>query len=78
MVVSQKYQGDTTMRNKGQDDTVRHDVIQRYCPRRSENVIMLRTYGETPRLQCMNYDLCDCEKDTLCGCSESPEPQAEG
>jgi hypothetical protein len=28
---------------------------------------MLRTYGEVNRLQCMNYDLCDSQKDSFCG-----------
>ena len=47
--------------------TVQHDVIQRYCPKRGENVVMLRTFGETPRLQCMGYDNCDLQKDPFCG-----------
>ena len=54
------------MRHKPNDMPVRHEVIQRYCPKCGDNVIMLRTYGEISRLQCMSYDLCDCHKDEFC------------
>ncbi len=66
------------MREKKQDDTIRHEVIQRYCPRRGENVVMLRTFGEVTRLQCMNYDLCDCDKDDFCGGADGSQRKAEG
>ncbi len=43
------------------------DVIQRYCPRRGENVVMLRSYDEGCHIECMNYDSCRLEKDGFCG-----------
>ncbi len=55
------------MNEKTKNANIRHEVIQRYCPKRGENVVMLRTYGEVNRLQCMNYDLCDSQKDSFCG-----------
>jgi hypothetical protein len=63
-------------RNQGQ--TIRHEVIQRYCPRHGDNVIMLRTFGESPRLQCMNFDLCDCDKDAFCDGAEGRETPVSG
>ena len=66
------------MRDQNRDKTIRHEVIQRYCPRHGENVVMLRTFGEVTRLQCMNFDLCNCEKDTFCGGADSSENRAEG
>ena len=39
------------MNKKKQNANIRHEVIQRYCPKRGENVVMLRTYGEVNRLQ---------------------------
>ena len=43
------------------------EVIQRYCPKRGENVVMLRTVGEDRRIQCLQYDACDHPKDPSCG-----------
>ncbi len=54
------------MSHKSSDTPIRHEVIQRYCPQCGDNVIMLRTYGEVPRLQCMSYDLCDRSKTEFC------------
>ncbi len=60
------------------DTTIHHEVIQRYCPKRGENVVMLRTFGEVNRLQCMNYDLCDSKKDHFCGGRETQDDRTEG
>ena len=56
--------------------TVRHDVIQRYCPKCGENVVMLRTFGETCRLQCMSFDTCGKQKDPFCGGTQNGSPTA--
>lgn len=55
------------MSEKKEARTVHTDVIERYCPKRKENVIMLRTYGKTPHLRCLSYDTCEMEKDAFCG-----------
>ncbi|MBE6637604.1 MAG: hypothetical protein E7618_07375 [Ruminococcaceae bacterium] len=52
---------------KNWEKGVPFDVIERYCPKQGENVIMLRTYGEDGRLSCTRYEACQKEKDTLCG-----------
>ncbi len=66
------------MNKKKQNANIRHEVIQRYCPKRGENVVMLRTYGEVNRLQCMNYDLCDSQKDGFCGGADGENATVEG
>ncbi len=66
------------MSEKKYNGTVQHDVIQRYCPKRGDNVVMLRTFGETPRLQCMGYDNCDLPKDPFCGGEESGSENKSG
>ena len=66
------------MIEKKQNANIRHEVIQRYCPKRGENVIMLRTFGEVNRLQCMNYDLCDSQKDSFCGGVDETRSSADG
>lgn len=58
--------GTTVMNKKNENYPPRRDVLQRYCPKRGENVIMLRTYGETPTLQCFGYENCQYEKDDFC------------
>lgn len=55
------------MNEKKQNRPIHTDVIQRYCPKRGENVIMLRTYGKNAHLQCISYDTCEREKDAFCG-----------
>ena len=55
------------MKEKNNKCSGHKDVIQRYCPGRGENVVMLRTYDDGCHLECMNYDNCRLEKDKLCG-----------
>ena len=58
--------GTTAMNEKNDNYPPHRDVIQRYCPKRGENVIMLRTYGETPSLRCCGYESCRYDKDDFC------------
>ena len=46
---------------------VRQEVVQRYCPKHGENVVMLRSVGETRQFECLNYERCDLPKDSFCG-----------
>ena len=55
------------MRNKNSSERGRRDVIERYCPKQGENVIMLRSYGENGTLTCTHYEACNKEKDMFCG-----------
>ena len=59
------------MKEKKSGREEHRDVIQRYCPRRGENVIMLRSVGENNRLECMSYDSCQLRKDKFCGGEDS-------
>ena len=52
---------------RNREKGVPFDVIERYCPKQGENVIMLRTYGEHGHLSCTRYDVCQKEKDDRCG-----------
>lgn len=65
------------MREKKPSKSVQTDVIERYCPKRGENVIMLRTYGKSPRLRCVSYDTCEMEKDSFCGSGASKRAAKE-
>ncbi len=49
------------------NDTCRYEVVERYCPRCEENVIMRKTFGKNAGLKCMNYEKCDKSKDAFCG-----------
>ena len=55
------------MREKNRSRKENRDIIERYCPRRGENVVMTRTCGEHPHTECMDYASCPLEKDRLCG-----------
>ena len=55
------------MNEKEKKNRAHRDVIQRYCPRRGENVIMLRTYDDGYHTECMHYDICEMKKDKFCG-----------
>ncbi len=55
------------MKEKNTKYSGHKDVIQRYCPGRGENVVMLRTYDDGCHLECMSYDNCRLEKDSFCG-----------
>ncbi len=52
---------------KNKKNDARYDVIERYCPKCGENVIMRRTYGLKTELKCMNYENCTHSKDDFCG-----------
>ncbi|MBQ7124889.1 MAG: hypothetical protein IJO00_00865 [Clostridia bacterium] len=43
------------------------DVIERYCPQKGENVIMIRSHGRGNKIECTNFEKCNLEKDELCG-----------
>ena len=48
------------------NELTRYEVVERYCPKCRENVVMRRTFGKTPSFQCMNYDKCVENKDGFC------------
>lgn len=58
------------MNENNEKNQVRSDIIERYCPKRGENVVMRRTFGVNTTMSCMNYDKCDKEKDAFCGANE--------
>ncbi len=43
------------------------EVIERYCPRRKENVILLRSYDGGFHTECVELKSCMLKKDKLCG-----------
>ena len=49
------------------EHTENREVIQRYCPRKGENVVMIRIIGTDRRPKCMNYDTCPVRTDGICG-----------
>ena len=55
------------MKENNRNRNENRDIIERYCPRRGENVVMTRTCGEHPHTECMDYSSCPYEKDRLCG-----------
>ena len=44
----------------------RCDIVERYCPKRKQNVKMMRTQGVNTSFKCMNYADCKEKKDVLC------------
>ena len=52
--------------NEKNNDACRYEVVERYCPRCEENVIMRKIFGNKPALKCMNYDKCTEIKDGFC------------
>ena len=48
-------------------ETGRYEVVERYCPRCGENVIMRKTFGKNAALKCMNVEKCEQIKDSFCG-----------
>jgi predicted RNA-binding Zn-ribbon protein involved in translation (DUF1610 family) len=48
-------------------ETGRYEVVERYCPRCGENVIMRKTFGKNAALKCMNFEKCEQIKDSFCG-----------
>ena len=57
--------------NENKKESCRYEVVERYCPKCRENVIMRKTFGKNAALKCMNYENCEHSKDLFCG--ESPE-----
>ncbi|MBE6582904.1 MAG: hypothetical protein E7648_06550 [Ruminococcaceae bacterium] len=53
--------------NENKKETGRYEVVERYCPKCGENVIMRKTFGKNPALKCMNYENCEQSKDSFCG-----------
>lgn len=45
----------------------RYDIVERYCPKCKENVVMRRVHGTKTVLKCMNYENCKEQKDSFCG-----------
>ncbi len=45
----------------------RYEVVERYCPKCGENVVMRKTYGKNAALKCMNFENCRESKDSFCG-----------
>ncbi len=43
------------------------DIIERYCTKLGENVILLRSYNDGYYTECINYKTCTYEKDKFCG-----------
>ncbi len=52
---------------ENKNDSCRYEVVERYCPKCGENVIMRKTYGKNPGLKCLNFDNCRESKDSFCG-----------
>lgn len=48
------------------DITQRSDIVERYCPKCGQNVVMMRIHGVNTTLKCMNYADCKEKKDSLC------------
>lgn len=44
----------------------RYDVVERYCPKCNENVILQRIHGLNTTYKCMNYECCKEEKGDFC------------
>lgn len=53
--------------NENRSCDCRYEVIERYCPRCEENVIMRKTFGKNAGVKCMNYENCAQTKDSFCG-----------
>lgn len=55
------------MNESGNKNGQYKDVIERYCPQKGENVIMLRSQGKGSKIECTNFASCNLKKDKLCG-----------
>ena len=55
------------MNEKNTKHKIHGDVVERYCPKCKENVIMRRTFGVNTTFECMNIRDCREEKDGFCG-----------
>ena len=49
------------------ENNSRFEIVERYCPKCGENVIMRRFLGVKNKLMCVNYDSCVHQKDKFCG-----------
>ncbi len=52
--------------NESKNEVTRYEIVERYCPKCGDNVIMRRTFGKTPTFKCMNYEKCRENKDKFC------------
>lgn len=48
------------------DKSENHEVIQRYCPMKGENVVMIRSVGVDKKPKCICYDSCPIQKKGKC------------
>ena len=53
------------MKNTGNSDS-RHEIVERYCPKCNENVILKRISGLNTTYKCMNFEKCKELKDEFC------------
>lgn len=48
----------------------RRDIVERYCPKCNENVILQRIHGMNTTYKCMNFENCNENKDDFCTCGK--------